>query len=87
MDIFLMLITFLTPIVTALTQIIKNDVPKKFRSITPVIIGIILGILMYPLLPILGAASIDIGVLIWVGFLSGLSASGVYNIKDIRKKD
>ncbi|MNC05137.1 Phage holin [compost metagenome] len=86
MDILLMLITFLTPIITALTTIFKGYVPTKFYALIPIIVGLILGALAFPILPLIGVSSLSIGASIWAGLLSGLSASGFYSAQNIRKK-
>jgi len=86
MESLLILISFLAPVITGITQLLKGYVPEKYYALIPVILGLILGVLSFPVLPVIGAGSLSLGVVIWAGLLSGLTASGVYSFANISKK-
>lgn len=82
----LILITFLAPIITALTTIFKTYINEKYYALIPLVIGLLLGPAVYTLIPFLGLEAISLINLIWVGLLSGLSAAGLYSAQNIRNK-
>lgn len=82
----LLLITFLAPIITGLTQLLKSYVNIKYYALIPIVLGIILGPASFPLLPLIGLEPLSIAILLWAGLLTGLTAAGFYSAQNIRNK-
>lgn len=82
MEALLILISVLTPIITALTEVLKKVVNiGKFQALVPLVFGIILGPLSF-----IFAKDLSFVQLIWAGLLSGLTSGGFYSVQNIRNK-
>lgn len=83
----LILITILAPVITGITQAIKPFIiDERFYIIIPILLGLILGPLSLPLMSLFEITiGLNIGQLIWVGGLAGLTSAGLYDIADIKK--
>ncbi|EIT85545.1 hypothetical protein A374_09918 [Fictibacillus macauensis ZFHKF-1] len=64
----------LAPIVTGFVQLIKRTFPfrKKFIPLFSFFVGILIGVLSFPL------TELELTVRIWSGGLAGLAATGLY---------
>ncbi|MDC3418375.1 holin [Aquibacillus salsiterrae] len=68
--------TVLTPIVSALVQLVKKTVTvkKNYLPLGSFLIGIVLGILAYPF------ADLALVPRIWAGGVAGLAATGLFEL-------
>lgn len=78
----LMFSSLLAPLVTALMELLKRTfpIPKKYIPITSFFVGLIVGILAYPL------TEMDVVLRLWSGGIAGLAATGLYEIGKRSKK-
>ncbi len=68
--------SLLTPLVTGLVQLLKRTFPikKKFIPLISFFIGILIGILAYPL------TELETIIRVWSGGIAGLAATGLYEL-------
>ncbi|WP_294742009.1 holin [uncultured Exiguobacterium sp.] len=76
----LLLATLIAPVTLGVNEIIKQafNVKKNFIPLLGVIVGLAIGFLAAPI------SDIDIYLRLWAGALSGLSASGLYELTSKR---
>lgn len=81
MENVLLFATILAPIVIALNQLLKKTVnlPKNLLPLFGLIIGLIVGAIAYPF------TDMDIALRLWAGGLSGLSATGLFELGKYRE--
>lgn len=72
----LVLATIILPIVTAVTQLVKNSItmPKNLVPIIALVVGLLIGLAAVPFT--------DLGLVLrlWAGGLAGLSSTGLYEL-------
>lgn len=81
MDNVLLFATTLAPIVVALNQLVKRtiNVPKNLIPLIGLVIGLGVGAIAYPF------TEMDLILRLWAGGLSGLSATGLFELVKFRK--
>lgn len=68
--------TILTPIITALTEVVKKavNVPLTFVPVIALFIGLLVGFLAAPF------SDLDLTMRLWAGGIAGLTATGLYEV-------
>jgi hypothetical protein len=85
MEALLVLISVLTPIITALVAMLKpmfSDNYAKWVAVLPLVVGLICGVLWFPM-----TTDFTLVQTLWAGGLSGLAAGGFYSVQNIRNKE
>lgn len=85
MEQLLILITVLTPIITAVTALLKTLIPEsksKWVALLALVVGVACGALWYPLAP-----EFTLIQALWAGGLAGLAAGGFYSVQNVRNKE
>lgn len=82
MESLLVLITFLTPVIVGLAQMVKKYVPEKYTAVVPVVIGVVLSLLAFPL----PWVTLGLAEVLWSGLLAGMAAGGLYSVQNVRNK-
>ena len=80
----LVVAALLIALTAAFTEVIKKTVglKKRYLPITSVVTGIIIGLIVWPL------TTLGLYYMLVVGFISGLAASGTFDIaKSLLKRD
>ncbi|MCM3718029.1 holin [Fictibacillus phosphorivorans] len=82
MEQVLMFSSLLTPLVTALMELLKRTfpIPKKYIPITSFFVGLLVGLLASPF------TDMDAQLRLWSGGIAGLAATGLYEIGKRSKK-
>lgn len=70
--------TVLAPIITALVQLIKKtgDIENKYISLIAFAVGLFVGLTAAPF------TDLDLVLRLWAGGISGLAATGLYELMD-----
>lgn len=68
--------TVISPIILAFVQLIKNtlNVPKNIIPLVALIVGLLVGVATHPF------TDLDLYLRLWAGALSGLSATGLFEL-------
>ena len=76
MEAVLIFATLLTPIVTALVELVKHTVslPKNFVPLLSFVLGIVIAIVAYPF------TDLAIDHRAWAGTFAGLAATGLFEL-------
>lgn len=77
----MLLATIIAPVTTGLIEVVKQAVnlKKNYIPLLGVVIGLLIGVLAAPI------SDIDLYLRLWAGGLSGLSASGLYELTSKRE--
>lgn len=77
----MLLTTIIAPVTTGLIEVVKQAVnlKKNYIPLLGVVIGLLIGVLAAPI------SDIDLYLRLWAGGLSGLSASGLYELTSKRE--
>lgn len=70
------LISFITPITTALVEVVKKTIPKydtRYSTAVAVLVSIGLSWLTWDI------TTLDTGMRLWAGLLAGIASSGLYS--------
>ncbi|WP_329610116.1 holin [Pseudalkalibacillus berkeleyi] len=80
MEQVIMFASVMTPIVTGLTEVAKRTflIPKRFINIVSLIIGLVVGLMAFPL------TDLDWALRTWAGTMAGLAATGLYEVGKYR---
>ncbi len=80
MEQVLMFASVMTPLVTGLTEVAKRTflIPKRFINIVSLMIGLIVGLMAFPL------TDLDWTLRTWAGTMAGLAATGLYEVGKYR---
>ncbi|WP_349408244.1 holin [Pseudalkalibacillus sp. SCS-8] len=80
MEQVIMFASVMTPIVTGLTEVAKRTflIPKRFVNIFSLMIGLVVGLLAFPL------TDLDWTLRTWAGTMAGLAATGLYEVGKYR---
>lgn len=77
----MLLATVIAPVTTGLIEVFKQafNLKKNYIPLIGVLIGLVIGFLAAPI------SDIDLYLRLWAGGLSGLSASGLYELTSKRE--
>lgn len=77
----LLLVTILTPIITALTEVVKKAVntPLNIVPVIALFIGLLVGFAAEPF------SDLELTLRLWAGALAGLTATGLYEV--VKQRD
>lgn len=77
----LLFVTFISPFVMALVEVVKRTVPtpKNFIPVVAIIVGLIVGFLAEPLY------HLELTLRLWGGVISALTGTGLYEV--IKQRD
>lgn len=77
----MVLATIIAPVTTGLIEVFKQafNIKKNYIPLLGILIGLVIGFLAAPI------SEIDLYLRLWAGGLSGLSASGLYELTTKRE--
>lgn len=77
----MLLATIIAPVTTGLIEVFKQafNIKKNYIPLLGILIGLVIGFLAAPI------SEIDLYLRLWAGGLSGLSASGLYELTTKRE--